>query len=54
MSSLGGPLPGLTGSEVLPELKVDRVGQDTVYGKEVLVTTVITGVTVGLAPLIEG
>ena len=50
----GGCLPGLTSSEVDPNLTVDGAGQDVVCGKEVLVTAVITGMAVELAPLVEG
>ena len=39
---------------VLPELVADGVGKDIVCGKEVLVTVVTTGMTVGLTPLIDG
>ena len=46
-----GPLLGLSRCEVLPELVADGVDRDLVGGKEIIVTAVTTGVTVGLIPL---
>ena len=54
MPSLKGPLPGLVGREVLPELVADGVDCDAVGGKEVLVTAVTMGVMFRQIPIIEG